>query len=166
MKVLSHQFQDNVKKHSQKSKYNEKRSSTGKFASVKFLSDKRKKEIETERFQKASMLRKYAKLCKSEGIQSDRVNLGNDRTAVKLKDKTKFEREPPQPFSKAIEDAAKLRSDKSVEIKKRESEMKSQDEKQKQRRERSRLLSQKTKKGQPVMKNRITSLLDKIMKSN
>ncbi len=139
---------------------NERRThhSTNKFAAVQMSRDKRKQELDTVRNKKSSVLRKYAKLCKAEGVVSDRVNLGtsiNCNAKAKVNDQIK---PVSRLHTKTLNSGEKLDSiaDNSADSKKKASESRSVKRQQ---------MLQKTRKGQPVMRNQITSILNKLTKS-
>ena len=144
-----------------------------KFATGKAAFNQKKKEDdERKRNEKSKMLREYAKLCKAEGIVSDRVNLETyeGRKAPLSKERehlksTKVLSKQGNPYKSASEEAEKKASIKAeavmlsqeltVTIKKKN------ELREVQRRERMK----RTKKGQPILSTQIASILGKLQKS-
>ena len=139
---------------------------TGKAA----FNQKKKDEEEQKRNQKSKMLREYAKLCKSEGIVSDRVNLelnegrkGSHANDDKPKSKgPNLANKQTNPFKDASKQAQEKANDRAkvVELsKEKEADIKKKNEirevKRKQRMKR-------TKKGQPILSTQIASILGKL----
>lgn len=136
----------------------------------------KKEEREVERHKKSAALRKYAKLCKVEGIKSERVNVepggdkdgeGKEDTSVGVdmkykRDKKKNDKASPyqkeerqaQDNQRAKKEFEERREAQQIEIKK----------KQKVRDESRKLHLKRTSKGQPLMNNRVKDLLSKIEK--
>ena len=123
-----------------------------------FMSEKKKREEETKRHEKAAALRKYAKLCAKEGIVSSRVNMKNIPNAPVQPEKVVVSEKSVKPKKEA-----QRVSDEVNPLKEREDREKQQREAIERRNEKRRAMMQKTKKGQPVMKNQITSILSKLM---
>lgn len=139
---------------------------TGKAA----FNQKKKDEEEQKRNQKSKMLREYAKLCKAEGIVSNRVNLerhegmkGSQNKGIKPKIKgadqaskqtNPFKDASAQAQEKANERtrAVGLRQEKDADIKKK-NEIREVKRKQRMKR---------TKKGQPILSTQIASILGKL----
>ncbi len=141
----------------------------------------KKEEKEVERHKKSAALRKYAKLCKAEGIESERVNVdlgqrthdaasstsaSNDSSGVVKKghDKNKNKTGVASPFRKEERkalDNQRLKNEGEERRKKQQAEIL---EKQKQRAETRKLHLKRTNKGQPLMNNRVKDLLAKIEK--
>jgi hypothetical protein len=126
----------------------------------------KKKDIETKRHKKAAALRKYAKLCKAEGIQSDRVHMGKKEDKDERPETEKPAKRPDfKPFQRAEKEAARL---KQQEHEKEEHRLQMQREKEealKKREEKRKALSKTTKRGQPVLGNHIKSILEKLQKN-
>ena len=140
---------------------------------------KRKKDIDRKRFEKAKMLREYSKLCAKEGVVSDRVNMKNiitqdtsanveasvaintDENKERAK-KKKNKKVKPNPFEKALEIANenKLKQEEKKQFFKNKDDEISQA--QQNRKRKTKLLMLKTKSGQPIMKNRINMILEKL----
>ena len=140
-----------------------------KFAKGKSVDMKRiKREKEIERFKKHKALSKYARLCKSEGIISDRVHIGTkdkDNNNVH-KDNKYIKKDKNQKhittYDKAIKIAQKKEKEKiQIETlkKKKEEEIK---QAEKLRKEKVKLHMKRTKKGQPILHNQIQSILSKL----
>lgn len=134
-----------------------------KFQAQKWANDIKKKEMETKRFKKAATLRKYAKLCKAEGIQSDRVRMG-DR-----KEKSEGDADAPskskdtyRPFKRAEQEAVRLEQAKQEKDMLAQQRLKEKEEAIRRREEKRRTLSKTTKKGQPLLGNHIKSILSKL----
>lgn len=137
-----------------------------KFAKGKSIDLKRiKREKEIERYKKHKTLSKYARLCKAEGIISDRVRIGpkershnNDNKDMK-KDKNQ---KHITTYDKAIK-IAQQREKEKMEIetlkKKKEEEIK---QAEKIRKEKVKLHMKRTRKGQPILHNQIQSILSKL----
>lgn len=137
-----------------------------KFAKGKSIDLKRiKREKEIERFKKHKALSKYARLCKSEGVVSDRVRIGpkdsnNDHTDKDVK-KDKNQK-PMTTYDKAMKVAQQKEKDKiQIEIlkKNKEEEIK---QAQKIRKEKVKLHMKRTRKGQPILHNQIHAILNKL----
>eukprot|EP01031_Cornospumella_fuschlensis_P034279 gene34279-41491_t len=126
----------------------------------------RKKIVEKKRINKAITLRKYAKLAKQEGIQSDRVNLDR-KTSTSSADAPEIKRKPKaKPTRPSLEDQAKQVMD---EKKRRQEEHKKEqiqaiEQALKKRKEKRAMMTAKNGKGQPVFKGKILSILDKLTK--
>lgn len=138
----------------------------------KFLGNKKanlikRKIIEGEAHKKAARLRKYAKLCKAEGIQSDRVNMNS---AAKVQSSSS---QPTNPNGKrkvsknslqvrAISVAAKAEAERAEKQQQQEERQHEKEEALKRRAEQRKLLSKTNKKGQPALGNRMKAMLTKI----
>ena len=132
-----------------------------KFQGKKHAESIKKKELETKRFQKAAALRKYAKLCKAEGIQSDRVYMGKkeDRPTGDIKENKKVEYKP---FRRAEREAERLQALEAEKERQRQENLQLKEEAIRKRDEKRKALSKKTKKGQPVLGNQIKNILEKL----
>ena len=144
----------------------------GKFGSSH---DRKKKELEKKIHEKASMLRKYAKLCKSEGIISDRVRIvksSDDKTSESTK---KFHSVKSNESKNNYNDGSNLKAKKdskkpttnnlkenNIDLQKKEKERQIAESLRK-RKEKKIAMTKRTKKGQPVLNNRIKSILDKLL---
>lgn len=127
----------------------------------------KKKEQETKRFKKAAMLRKYAKLCKAEGIQSDRVRLEKRDASEEAAPRQKKGKQDSQyrPFKRAEAEAVRAEQaekEKEEQIRERQ---KQKEEAIRKREEKHRALSKTTKKGQPKLGNHMKALLEKLQKA-
>ena len=125
---------------------------------------KRKKIDESKRNQKSKMLRDYAKLCKREGVASDRVNMGsstNNSDSAPAKT-TPQHGKKTNPFRDA-----ELAAQQKVEERQREQARKDEVQREIQAkakaRERQRAERMKrTRKGQPIMATQIKNILGKL----
>lgn len=134
----------------------------------------RKKEEDTVRaMKKAAALRKYAKLCKREGIVSDRVNLDGARAAIKedhvelqeFKQKHKTSQQQQHkhnPFAGAEREAQKARDDKEEAERARECVQGEIKKAELSREAKRREHMKRNKKGQPLLNSTAKSLLAKI----
>jgi len=123
---------------------------------------------------KAAALRKYAKLCKREGIVSDRVNINavsstkSDHDQDKkqlLQQKQQQKRDGQHSFSSAQQEAQAAKDSKALKELERQQVQKEIKESEKVRKQKRRETLVKTKKGQPVLNNLVTKLLSKIQGS-
>lgn len=121
---------------------------------------RKKEEDEVKRHKKSAALRKYAKLCKRDGIESDRVNLGDASAPAEHKPKVK-----PQPFAKAERTAAQAKEAKAEAEAHRQQVDKEVRESQKVREAKRQQHLKRTKSGQPVLNNTVKNLLAKIQAS-
>jgi hypothetical protein len=120
----------------------------------------KKKEQESHIHEKAAMLRKYAKLCKSEGISSDRVNLNNNSKGGENKEKpsnnndniNKKDFNLLKKVHKVDPLIEKEKNERETNIKQRNEALKKRSDKRKQR-------IKLTKKGQPKLGFQIKSIL-------
>lgn len=109
---------------------------------------------------KIVILKKYAKLCKKEGIVSDRVRIGkhepnsssegHERPQVSSK---KPSQSKPQPPASAVSPPEEVKVDKLELLK---------EAKAKERKQQHKIMTMKTKTGQPVMAGRIKNILSKL----
>jgi hypothetical protein len=137
-----------------------------KFYGKKKAESIKKKEQETKRFKKAAALRKYAKLCKREGIQSDRVRIGKkedkeegESTSASANTKQQKDHKPFRRAEKEAERQEQLEHDKEQH---RLATQKQKEEALRKREEKRKALSKTTRKGQPVLGNHIKSMLQKL----
>lgn len=137
-----------------------------KFYGKKRAEQIKKKELETQRFKKAAALRKYAKLCKAEGIQSDRVHIGKkeDKSDSSVDSEKSAKRTAFKPFQRAEKEAARLQQIEHEKEEHRKQAQKEKEEALKRREEKRKALSKTTKRGQPVLGNHIKSILEKLQK--
>ncbi len=116
--------------------------------------------------------RKYAKLCKKEGVQSDRINMerkSNDEhqdpseivKAPKKDIKSKRKFDDPFEIAQRAAAAKKLERDqKEADISKTKVDIQ---QAKSVRSKKTKELNKRTKNGQPVMKYRINNILDKLI---
>lgn len=143
-----------------------------KFSRGNALSHKTKKEEEElERFRKHKKLNNYARLCRSEGIISDRVNVSKDRVkeldsnGIPLR-KILPEKKDNNPFKASQEKANKNKLEKIESINNRNKQLQDKISKDKKREENKKLHMKRTKKGQPILHNQINSILSKLQSGN
>ena len=120
----------------------------------------REREFDRKRVKKISMLKKYAKLVKREGLSSTRVHVDGQRTeAMEEQDQdAQHHPRPRQPRNK------KQNSEEETIQQQRAQQEEERRQKLKQRKEQHKVMTQRTKKGQPVMAGRIKNILDKLVK--
>lgn len=142
-----------------------------KFATGKTAFNQKKKEVEEQkRNQKSKTLREYAKICKAEGIVSDRVNLElyEGKKAPRNKEgenKGNDQRKQRNPFKDATREAKEKKNEKAKAVealKVKDAEIKKKNELRETRR---RAQMKRTKKGQPILSNQIASILGKLQKN-
>lgn len=127
---------------------------------VAFVREVRRKDEAIKSHAKAKMLRSYAKLCVKENVESDRVHIGPKTTTKdERRERAGSKIAKPFPFSKEVEIAAQRAAPAN---KNRENVQKEINAAECQRRVRHREHTEHTKKGQPKMKNKILSLLNKL----
>lgn len=136
-----------------------------KFHGKKHADELRKKEQETKRFKKAAMLRKYAKLCKAEGIQSDRVRIGDKSEAPAGSPPKKTKPDQHRPFKRAEVQAARMEQAEKEKQDLIQEKLKQKEDAIRKREQKHRALSQTTKKGQPRLGNHMKVLLEKLQKA-
>jgi hypothetical protein len=159
------------------------RVSLQKFALGKYNNglDRKRDQNRVDNFKKSAALRKYAKICKEEGVESQRVNVhkqskssspGRDegdgdgtkdnRDSVTKKKEKKVSKSIPFAKERRIaQESQRSREDHATRQKEKEEEIhKAKNERDSKRRQHM----QKTSKGQPVMKTRVLGLLEKIQK--
>eukprot|EP01038_Epipyxis_sp_PR26KG_P009140 gene9140-12326_t len=137
------------------------------YKNKKYYDSIKQKELQKQRNLKSSMLRKYAKLCKSEGIASDRVNLNDEVNSTRKKDKkdNHQEKKTPRILLKAQQIANEKEEQRKVIAEQKERIEKEKSDALIKRQEKRRIMMQKTTKGQPKLGNRIQMLLSKISNS-
>jgi hypothetical protein len=140
---------------------------SSKFTNSKEYSKKRREQIILDRYRGAKIKKEFSKLCAKEGIESDRVHIGPrekiSSNEVPVPERLKNrEKKNVNPFEKEL----KIFNEKKVQLlvesefkNKKKSEI---DAAKLQRDERRKLFMKKTKKGQPIMNNKVTTLLNKI----
>jgi hypothetical protein len=140
-----------------------------KYMNWKETQEIRKKIMTTQRFRKHAELRKYAKLCKEEGIVSDRVRMSDGQENLTDKegnhtssDTISKQKKKKNPFESAQKEA-KI---KQAEKEKLQDEKKSRDleiEKAKQARNKKRQRHlERSQRGQPNLNNQIKDILSKL----
>lgn len=129
----------------------------------------KKDKQEKQRNLKSAALREYAKLCKREGIESERVSLGpreaKDRVDGKTVETKKKKKRSSNPFMKEIRQAETLAADKAEVEKAKLSKEEEIAQKLKARKDKSRERMKRTKKGQPIMNDTVKRLLNSIQES-
>jgi hypothetical protein len=146
-----------------------------KFASGKAAFNQKKREDEErKRNEKSKTLREYAKICKAEGIVSDRVNLElyEGRNAANQKDKgskvkiSTFAPRETNPYKSASLEATVKADERAKAIeqsKLKDAEIKlKNDRREVMKRQRMK----RTKKGQPILSTQIASILGKLQKGS
>jgi hypothetical protein len=142
----------------------------GRFAKGKKSYDfqKIKAERELERFKKHKALRKYEKLCKAEGIVSNRIRIHGNTTADETTSDDRTENIPKFKKKKInlIEEAEKVAEEKKKLKEEKEKELarieESRQQKIKERNENRKQNMKRTKKGQPILHNKINNILEKL----
>ena len=130
---------------------------------------KRKQIDEAKRNHKAKMLRDYAKLCKREGVASDRVNMhgssssNNNDTATAAAGTSKpAAAKKANPFRDA-ELAARQKAEEKQREQQRQEQVQREIQAKAKARERQRAERMKrTRKGQPIMATQIKNILGKL----
>ena len=145
----------------------------------KFATDKKKKEAETRRNQKAAMLRNYAKLCRREGIQSNRVHIDGEfgKESPPEPDQIKAISEKGFILPKTKEVDSSVSKNTSAFNEKTNFATDTADtvtgderrnqilEKTKLRKMKKRSMMKRNSKGQPLLQNRMKLILDKIQRN-
>jgi hypothetical protein len=151
----------------------------GKVAYQKKKMEELKKEKERGMHQKAKMLRDYAKLCKREGVSSDRVNLDPNwkKSADGAEDNVVASSSSSQRSKKNKDSFNPIQAKKMKQMEsKRKEEEDARRDAAKAREEKDKMIQEKTakreadrkarmkrtRKGQPVMAAHISGLLEKI----
>lgn len=111
---------------------------------------------------KAKVLRKYAKLCKNEGLESDRVHIGNKVDKQEQQHVQKKPKFKPIPFAKEQEQARERAQQLLEEINDRNQRHKTIAEKQKLREQKRRQIKYGKK---PRIGDQVGRLLEKIQKN-
>lgn len=123
----------------------------------------RQRQAEKKRVEKAATLRKYAKLCKKEGIKSDRVRIKGEAADAA----------PPKKAVKkstnVIEEAAQLAQQRAQEKEKekerqRKEKLREVEAALHKRKEKRKLATAKNSKGQPLFKGKILNILERLQK--
>jgi len=129
----------------------------------KIYADKKKKEIESKRVHKASALRKYAKLCKREGVQSSRVRIDGELEPLKVSKissyKTSAEKNALASTTATLDVTKDEKTQKENDIARKQREIAQAAEK---RRKRKREINSRTRKGQPILGNQMKHILEKL----
>ncbi|RYG69143.1 hypothetical protein EON64_03475 [archaeon] len=128
----------------------------------------RKKIVEKKRINKAITLRKYAKLAKQEGIQSDRVRLDNNPRSsseshpspeIRKKSKAKPNRPNLEVQARQVMEEKQRRQEEH-----KQEQIQAIEQALKKRKEKKAMMTAKNKKGQPLFKGKILNILDKLTK--
>jgi hypothetical protein len=139
---------------------------------------KKKVKADHESYKKAKVLKKYSKLVAEEGLTSDRVNMGKkvredeagrDSTWKARKGEKHGKSEgarkvKPAPFKRAMEKADARKNEIATSKAEAAARLREKAGKDKAREEKRKVHLKRTKKGQPLMKNQITSMLDKLQR--
>lgn len=121
----------------------------------------RKKVADKKRVEKVVTLRKYAKLCKKEGIQSSRFRTEGsepDGQSSKPKPQKPKKKAPAVEKVESVEDKQKAKKEHAKE------QLKSIEEALHRRKEKRKLATATNSKGQPVFKGKIFGILEKLQK--
>ena len=133
---------------------------------AKFSREKKRRELLAQSHAKAKMLRKYAKLCSREEIQSDRVRIGpKPADHSEAKSGSAVSSISPAPFSKEMKLAKELAEQKAEKAREKIAVQVDIKKAEKRRKVLRKEHSQRTRKGQPVMRNKINKLLGMLQKS-
>jgi hypothetical protein len=147
------------------------RNKADKFAIAAFRERKDKK-----RFQTSQALRSYKKVMRKEGYEAGtgasrkRPAEGGEAPVVREKDElatvdgTRRRRPKMNPFHKALQKAQEKKETIQQSITDKEDREKDRTQKLKDRRYRTKVLSKRTKKGQPIMQNMVHDILAKLEK--
>lgn len=109
------------------------------------------------------LLKQYKKVMKKEGFEAGKgASRKRNKDDVEDGERSSKKRVKADPFAKAKRKADQAQLDSEKRVVEREEQKKKQSEKEKQKKLRARKLSQRTKKGQPIMKNMIGDMLEKI----
>jgi len=135
-----------------------------KFAKGKSIDMKRiKREKEIERFKKHKALSKYAKLCKAEGIVSDRVHIGPKDSNNDTKETTKETgNKNKTSYNKALQMAELKEKEKQQIITDKKTKEDAIKQAEKARKEKTKLHMKRTKTGQPILHNQVHAILQKL----
>jgi hypothetical protein len=140
-----------------------------------------KKRKEKKVFQTAKHLRRYRKAMKQEGYEAGtgasrkRVveepssalsssSSGKEETIPLAEAEKKMRRPKANPFAKAQEQAEAKKNQVAQNILEKETNEKDREQKLKLRRKQTKLLSKRSKRGQPIIKNMVDNLLIKLQK--
>ena len=147
--------------------------SKGTSRAIKHYRDKKQRQFN----RRAGMLREYKKVMKSEGYEAgigasrkrpDKVNHDDTTSANDTDDANKSQpihrKHKSDPLAKAKAKAMQRQAEKELAKHQLQEKNRIQEQKMRNRRVRSKQMSRRTRKGQPVMKNIIGGMLDKIQK--
>ena len=138
-----------------------------------FSHQAKKEERELERHRKHKVLRKYSKLCKAEGVVSDRVRIdgvrpSGDEDHKHINSSNRKDKKKTTGGGKLLESsqaiAAKRAQERDEEERRkqqREAEIKKREEFREAERKKH---MKRTKKGQPILHSQISGILDKLKK--
>lgn len=104
-------------------------------------------------------MRKYSRLCKRENIESDRVHIG---AKVQHDRNSKVSNGKKNPFDNATKSSQKVKDDKNRAIEEHNRKLQEIDEAKKLREEKRRKHMARTKRGQPLLNERIAGILKKL----
>lgn len=125
---------------------------------------------------KAALLRQYRKAMKREGLettgrlkQQQQQTDGDDDKARDNKEEQPTRRRKKKsktnPYQKSLWKAQQKQQEREEHAARRQQQEKEKETKGRERRKRSKLISQRTKKGQPIMKHMIGGILQKLERS-
>jgi hypothetical protein len=148
------------------------RSTVNRYASGKSMHNVsyqlKKEKQEKFRNHRSAALREYAKLCKREGVESERVNLG-PRKSMNEENDTQSKERPKKKVVIPFYKEQKQAKEEKEEREKREGERGTKEmeiaAKKRERIERNKDRMRRTKKGQPLLDNTVKRLLETIKKS-
>ena len=136
-----------------------------------------KAKKEKQRNLKSAALREYAKLCKKEGIESERVNLNPKDTRRNIEEESTRNGESApikkekrkkngltNPFMKEMRQAEKLAADRAEVEKTKISNEEERAQKMRERRRKQKERMRRSSKGQPIMDDTVRRLLSTIQK--
>lgn len=131
-------------------------------ALAEFRNRKQRKRIEI-----AKALRKYKKTMKMEGFEAG-TGAGRKRCHNEVVDDNQkscpHKRQRANPFQKSLEKARMRKEDTAKLARTIEERQKEKEQKVKERKTQSKLLSTRTKRGQPIMKHTVQNMLKKLTK--
>jgi hypothetical protein len=139
---------------------------SSKFSSAKSAADTSKAKKTAVAHLKAAKLRKYARLCKAEGIDSNRVNVGPKLTTDShQRHKQKEQKKIVQPFFKEINEAKKFEQQLQMNATERSQADASLQAKLKEREKRKKALLRQFQSKKPNIGSQANKLLGKITAS-
>ena len=114
---------------------------------------------------KAAKLRKYANLCKAEGIESNRVHIGPKVIDDSTKHNQKFKEKVIAPYSKEIKEAKKRETQQQLRLQEVAHKEVTHKEKAKDREKRRKALLRQFQSKKPNVGRQANKLLEKIITS-